>query len=232
MSQFSEKVLGINRLPLFPLNLVLMPHELLPLHIFEPRYRQMLDDIEHAKNLFGLINFDPSETTGERPAEGAIGCVAEISQKQTLDDGRSNILTIGVIRFRIERYIEDETPYNLAEVAFFEDEDDPKGAAAGLSDEVFELFTRIAKAAHRMSGQQNRFPDLPKAEPEMLSFLVAAAFDLEKDLKLELLAMRSTERRLHKIREILRKSVAGIEESADIHKLSQTNGHSKKKIKL
>lgn len=232
MSQFSEKVLGIKRLPLFPLDIVLMPHELLPLHIFEPRYRQMLRDIKNARNLFGLVNFDPSETTDERPATGAIGCVAEIKQEHTLDDGRANILSIGVIRFRISNYIDGETPYHLAEVEFFEDDDEPKGPAEALANEVFELFERIAKAAHRMSNQRNNFPELPKAEPEMLSFLVAAAFDLDNELKLEFLGIRSTEQRLLRIREILRKSVAGIEESADIHKLSQTNGHSKKKIEL
>lgn len=232
MSQFSEKVLGLNRLPIFPLNIVLMPHELLPLHIFEPRYRQMLEDIEPRKNLFGLVHFDPADPGDERPAPGTVGCVAEIKQKQALEDGRSNILTIGVIRFEIVRYAETDAPYHVAEVTFFEDEADLSGDSTVLADEVFALFERIARAAHQMSGQQNRFPELPKADPEMLSFLVAAAFDLDNEIKLELLSMRATERRLRRIREILKKSVAGIEESADVHKTAQTNGHSRKKIDL
>ena len=74
------------------------------------------------------------------------------------------------------------------------------------------------------------FPDIPQAEPEMLSFLVTSAFNLEPDLKYKMLETRSTIERLENMQTILRKAANKIEDSAEIHKISQTNGHSKKKI--
>lgn len=61
MSEATDKVEGITQLPLFPLPLVLLPNELLPLHVFEPRYRQLLKDIELKRNMFGISLFEPPE---------------------------------------------------------------------------------------------------------------------------------------------------------------------------
>ena len=74
MSEASDKVRGLSDLPLFPLPVVLFPGVPLPLHIFEPRYRQMLLDIRLANNLFGLAYFDPTSAEGETPPVGHIGC--------------------------------------------------------------------------------------------------------------------------------------------------------------
>src|SRR5262245_31063302 len=102
MSEASGKVSGLSNLPLFPLPVVMFPGVHLPLHIFDPRYRQMLLDIRLHSTLFGLAYFDPTTSQNEIPAAGHIGCVAEVTEPQTLPDGRSNILTLGVIRYRIE----------------------------------------------------------------------------------------------------------------------------------
>lgn len=230
MSDATEKVLGIRRLPIFPLPLVLLPNELLPLHIFEPRYRKMLKDVEPAKNMFGVSRFEPQENFAEKPALDTIGCVAEIRESNLMEDGRSNILTVGVIRYRLIEYVDTGEDYLSAEVEFFEDYEEDEAILNPLSDEVFELFERIARAAHKLSNARAPFPEVPKAPPEQLSFLVTAAFNLENDLKYELLKTRSTTERLEKIREILVQAVNKMEESAQIHKVAQTNGHSKKKI--
>ncbi|MGI9054928.1 MAG: LON peptidase substrate-binding domain-containing protein [Pyrinomonadaceae bacterium] len=232
MSDASEKVLGIKHLPIFPLSIVLMPSELLPLHIFEEKYRQMVKDVELNKNLFGLNYFNPEEIFAEKPEPGTIGCVAEINESQTLPDGRSNILTIGIIRYRIVEYINTDEPYLIAGVEFFEDFEEDEQILKTLSDEVFILFKRVAQAAHKISGQRGTFPDIPQAEPEQLSFLITSAFNLENDLKYKMLETRSTVERLENMKKILDKAVKQIEDSAEIHKISQTNGHSKKKIKL
>ena len=232
MSEASEKVAGIRHLPLFPLPLVLLPNELLPLHIFEPRYRQMLKDIGLERNLFGVTYFNQEDTLAEKPAVETIGCAAEVRELQSLPDGRSNILSVGVIRFRLLDYVDTGDPYFVGDVEFFEDDEGDPSLLAPLSDEVFRLFKRIAKAAHKLSGERGRFPDIPQAEPEALSFLVTAAFNLEPEMKYKMIEMRSTIERLERLREILRQTVGKMEESADIHKLSQTNGHSKKKIDL
>lgn len=217
---------------MFPLPLVLMPYELLPLHIFEPRYKMMLKDVAAAKNVFGIALHEPSESGPERPVPGSTGCVAEIRESQLLEDGRSNILTTGVIRFRVERYVETPDPYLVAEVEYFEDDPEDSSRLEPLADEVFGLFRRMAEAAHKISGQQGEFPEIPQAEPEQLSFLVSAAFNLENQIKYRLLEMRKTSERLSHLRDVLSRSVDQVEETAKINKVSRTNGHVKKKIDL
>ncbi len=232
MSEASEKVAGIRHLPLFPLPLVLLPNELLPLHIFEPRYRQMLKDIGLEENMFGVLYFNQEESLADKPPVDAIGCVAEVREMQNLPDGRSNLLSIGVIRFQLLDYVESGDPYLVGDVEFFEDDLEDEAILQPLADEVFALFKRVAKAAHKLSGERGKLPDIPQAEPQALSFLVTAAFNLDPDLKYKMVETRSTIERLEKLREILRQAVGKMEESADIHKLSQSNGHSKKKIDL
>ena len=232
MSEASEKVLGIRQLPLFPLPVVLLPNEVLPLHIFEPRYRQMLTDIELRRNIFGLTYFDLENEAVERPSIGSVGCAAEIREKNILPDGRSNILTSGVIRYRLLEYIDLGVPYLCGEVEFFEDEKENEDELRPIADEVFDLFERIAKAAFKLSGNRGTFPEIPKAEPEPLSFLVTAAFNLDNEIKYKLMEMTSTSERLTKLQSILLEAVGKMESNAEIVKAAHTNGHSKKKIEM
>lgn len=232
MSESTEKILGVKQLPIFPLPLVLFPNELLPLHIFEPRYRQMLKDVQLGNNLFGISYFDSAETDWDKPEIGSIGCVTEVREVQTMDDGRSNILTVGVIRYEIENYVDSDEPYLVAEVSFFEDFEEDINILNPIAEQVFGLFKRIATAAQDLSGQTKSIIDLPQAEPQMLSFLVAAAFNLPNEVKSTFLATRSTIERLDKVEDILKQAVVQIEESAAISKVAKTNGHSKKKIDL
>merc|ERR1712012_1190052 len=89
--------LSVRELPLFPLpDLVLFPQEVLPLHIFESRYRMMLETALETDRRFGVVRWDPrSQSMAE------IGCCAEILQHQTTEDGRSYIVTLGQQRFRV-----------------------------------------------------------------------------------------------------------------------------------
>jgi Lon protease-like protein len=192
----------------------------------------MLKDIGLERNLFGVSYLNQEETLAEKPPIDTVGCVAEVRELQSLPDGRSNILSVGVIRFRLIDYVDSGDPYFVGDVEFFEDEPEDEAILNPLSDEVFRLFRRIAKAAHKLSGERGRFPDIPQAEPQALSFLVTAAFNLEPEMKYKMIEMRSTVERLERLREILKQTVGKMEESADIHKISQTNGHSKKKIDL
>jgi len=232
MSDALDKVSGIKHLPLFPLPLVLLPNEFLPLHIFEDRYRQMLKDVMEDRKLFGISFFEPQDEILTRPASGTIGCVAEVRENQTLPDGRSNLLTMGVIRYRLIDYVESGDPYFVGDVIFFEDEEESEEKLGPLADEVYELFERVAKAAFKLSGGRGRFPDIPKAGPEQLSFLVTAAFNLDNALKYQMLETALTSDRLEKLRDILNQAVNKMEDSAEIHKIAQTNGHSSKKIDL
>src|SRR5580765_1960322 len=127
MSEALDKVRGISRLPIFPLPLVMLPNELLPLHIFEDRYRQMLKDVEQEGNFFGVTLFEPQGSFIEKPPTKTVGCVAEIREAETLPDGRSNILTLGVVRYRLVDYVDTGEPYLVANVEFFEDEEENAG---------------------------------------------------------------------------------------------------------
>jgi Lon protease-like protein len=209
-----------------------MPHELLPLHIFEPRYREMLADISVGKKLFGVSMFEPEGEFEDRPAIGSIGCTAELRESEALPDERHNILTVGIIRYRITDYIETGSSYIVAKVDFFEDEPDDSAETAALAEEVFKLFERVARAAHNLSGQRGELPEIPKAPPEQLSFLVSAAFNQEPSDKYEIIVLTSTSERLKRIRAVLKDSVNQVEESAKIDRISRTNGHANKKIDL
>ena len=232
MSESADKVRGLHELPLFPLPVVLFPGVPLPLHIFEPRYRQMMLDIGLAKNLFGLAYFDATTSENEVPPAGHIGCVAEVSESQSLADGRSNILTIGVIRFRIDSYVERGDPYLLAAVSYFEDDEEDEELLAAPAREVAEMFTRIAQAVRTINDERAALPDISDTEPQRLSFLVAAAMEIDAEVKQELLELRSTSERLERLRGMLSIAVKGYEERARIHELAKSNGHGGRRIEL
>jgi ATP-dependent Lon protease len=232
MSEAMDKVRGVAELPVFPLPVVLFPSVPLPLHIFEPRYRQMLLDIRVTNNLFGVSYFDPSTATNVVPAVGHVGCVAEVTETQMFADGRSNILTLGVVRYRIESYVEHGEPYLVARLSYFEDNEEDEEALAGPTKEVAEAFTRIAQAVRTINDERTSLPDISDTEPQRLSFLVAAAMEIEAEVKQELLEMRSTFERLERLRSMLSLAVKGYEERARIHELAKGNGHGGRRIEL
>src|SRR3982751_3332540 len=160
MSDAYEKVRGVRELPLFPLNAVLFPGMPMPLHIFEPRYRKMLADIGAGDNLFGLSCFDAENSQAERPPAGHVGCVAEVAEAQSLPDGRSNILTIGLIRYRVEEYVDRGEPYLVASVSYFEDEDEDEQFLKTRASDVAQMFMRIARAVRIINDEGADLPDI------------------------------------------------------------------------
>ena len=104
--------LSVRELPLFPLpDVVLFPNDVLPLHIFESRYRMMLQSILETDQRFGVVRWDPHQQN-----MAAVGCCAEVIQHQTGEDGRSNIVTLGQQRFRVLN-VTRETPFRTAMVS-------------------------------------------------------------------------------------------------------------------
>jgi len=227
-----DKLSSLRELPLFPLPVVLFPGMPMPLHIFEPRYRKMLADIRAGENLFGLSYFDSSSSDKDIPPAGHIGCVAEVTETQALPDGRSNILTVGVMRYRVTSYIERGDPYLVARVEYFEDEDDDEGRLSETSREVAEMFMRVAKAIRVLNDERGNLPDITDTEPQKLSFLVAAAMEIESETKQELLELRSTYKRLRRLRDMLKRVISNYEERARLHSLAKGNGHGGKKIEI
>ena len=97
---------------------MLFPQEVLPLHIFEPRYRMLLQTVLQTDRRFGVIRWDPQEKK-----MASVGCCAEILQCQTQEDDRSNIVTMGQQRFRVLEVVR-EAPVRVCMVSWIEDETD------------------------------------------------------------------------------------------------------------
>ena len=108
--------LSVRELPLFPLpEVVLFPQEVLPLHIFESRYRIMLKSVLESDSMFGVIKWDPN-----KKSMANVGCCAQIIKHQTAEDGRSNIITLGQQRFQVLEIVRS-TPYCSAMVSWITD---------------------------------------------------------------------------------------------------------------
>jgi Lon protease-like protein len=232
MSEILEKVKNIRHLPIFPLPLVLFPNEVLPLHIFEDRYRQMMSDIGPEGGHFGVILAEQEGIGSHAPNTGSIGCVAEVREAVMLPDGRSNIVTVGLTRFRLLDHVDEGSPYLVGDVVYFEDEAEPTGSVGPLASEVLDLFGRMAKAAFRISGSRGQMPEINETDPQTLTFLIAAAFSFDNAKKYELLEITSTSKRLSILKPLLIAAVEQMEESSKLQEVSRTNGHSSKKIDL
>ena len=95
-------------LPMFPLGTVLLPGMVLPLHVFEPRYRQLVQDCEAGDGEFGVVLIERGSEVGGGDVRTDVGTVAKIVQSQSLPDGRYLLATVGARRLRVERWLDDD----------------------------------------------------------------------------------------------------------------------------
>lgn len=168
MSDVSE--LAVRELPLFPLpDVVLFPQEVLPLHIFEPRYRMLLRSVMAEDRRFGVVRWDPHQ---QQMAE--VGCCAEVIHCQTQSDDRSNIVTMGQQRFRVLKLLR-EAPYRVALVSWIEDEvNDSHPTLTELSQRVEHALRDVVELTGKLIGKPTSLPsDLPDL-PRELSFWIGA----------------------------------------------------------
>jgi ATP-dependent Lon protease len=207
------------RLPLFPLSVVLFPGTPLPLHVFEPRYRQMLADCLAGDRRFGIT---PTGTDQEAPDPGMVGCTAEVRVNQELPDGQSNIVVLGGDRFVVTTLVDDPAPYFVATVQTFDDEAGSTPAPPRVAL-LREVFARYADMMRELSDVEPRSPELPE-EPLPLSFHVAAAVDVEAPVKQQLLVERSTARRVEALLVVLSSVSGGLERALTVHRHAHTNG--------
>ncbi|HSA57901.1 MAG TPA: LON peptidase substrate-binding domain-containing protein [Gemmatimonadaceae bacterium] len=209
-------------LPLFPLPLVLFPRAPLPLHIFEPRYRQLLADCLSSDRQFGVICHPESQA--ERGIElGTVGCVARIETAEQLPDGRSNILVSGGDRFRVLRLTPGATPYHIGEVDAYDDHPEPTAMLDPLADRLRDVFQRVGRSARAIADDASPLPELPE-DPAAVSFSVAQYIDLDLEIKQELLTSRSPADRLRQLTELLDDVVPRIEQRAARHLRARGNG--------
>ncbi|KAJ6802183.1 putative lon protease [Iris pallida] len=211
-------------LPIFPLPLVLFPGAILPLQIFEFRYRIMMHTLLHSPDSprFGVLFSSPSPGSSSSAAAASVGCVAEVVKHERLADDRFFLIAKGQERFRVSSVLRTK-PYLVADVSFLEDrpppggEDDEGGVdLEGLASEVEELMRDVIRISNRLNGKKKKAEgaeaevaeDLRRGLfPTMFSFFVGSTFEGAPKEQQALLEMEDTRARLKRERETLRNTL-------------------------
>ena len=196
-------------LRLFPLKMVVFPGQRVPLHIFEPRYRQMIQDVLDEDAPFGIVRIRAGREVGGGAIPHETGCTVRVQHVEELPDGRMNIACLGRRRFRIVERLEG-APYLRAEVTYPappEDATDP--AVAALRDEVRTLYSAYLQATLALHDSWQRSFRMPD-DPVALADDVAGQVDLSLGIKQAILEADRAGERLRILREAL------AEETADL----------------
>lgn len=212
---------AIRELPIFPLpEVVLFPGRPLPLHIFEYRYRMMMNTVIEDDRRFGVLMLDPSK--GEI---ATIGCCAEVLRFQRLPDDRMKMVTLGQQRFRVLEYVR-EKPYRVGLVEWIDDEYTGQDLH-GLAKEVDRLLNDVVRLSAKLTDQSLELPDDLPVSPVELSYWVAGNLYGVASEQQSLLELTDTAERLQRETEILMstrkhlaartalKDVLGSEESSE-----------------
>lgn len=205
----------MREIPLFPLHTVLFPGMLLPLHIFEPRYKQMVRRCVTGQEPFGVVLIEEGSEVGPGAKVFDIGTTAYITQLDQQDDGRINIATVGVDRFKIHSTTADKQAYLMGEVELypFEQMDSPSAVseAARLEPALRDYLQVIAKI-----GEIEILLDNIPSEPDQLAFLTAIVLQAPMPDKQGLLSIPS-------LPELLRQERALLAREIEILKLMTAN---------
>lgn len=181
-----ENLIDTVELPLFPLNTVLFPGQVLPLHIFEDRYRLMIRHCLAEDKPFGVALIQQGQEVGARADPYPVGTIARIVESSHLPNGTMNIISVGVERFRIRRLIHDQ-PYLRGEVETIpiaELGDHP--AVARLTQQVRQQVVRYIELLAEAAGLRIQVDNVPEAS-QQVSYLAAVAMQIDNREKQELL---------------------------------------------
>ena len=200
-------------LPLFPLGLVLLPGEPVPLHIFEPRYRELVRVCLDEDAPFGIVY-------ASEDGLAAVGCTARIHKVVAkYDDGRLDILAVGEQRFRMGRVLRDQS-YLQTAATEHADAEPPAGAPSALRQKCIAQHMRLLEIA----GEAPR-PGLYDSAPEV-SFIVGRNAGLELPTKQTLLDAPSETERLSILTAHFDEMLVRVERARHLAKLAQGDGHS------
>lgn len=189
--------IAVRELPLFPLpEVVLFPGRPLPLHIFEYRYRMMMNTILEYDRRFGVLMIDPM--TGEI---AKIGCCAEIVHFERLPDDRLKMLTVGQQRFRLIEFVR-EKPYRVGLVEWFEDKPTNQDLR-NKAQEVRQSLEDVVQLSAKLTDQQITLPENLPTLPLELSYWIASNLYGVAVEQQALLEMTDTAERLQREADIL-----------------------------
>ncbi len=175
-------------LPMFPLGTVLVPHMVLPLHIFEPRYRELIQDCLAGDREFGVVLIERGHEVGGGERRSSVGTVARIIQAEELEDGRWVCVSVGVRRLRVVEWLDDD-PYpravvnELAELVPRGDVSELHGRASLLLRRVLALQTELDEPAAPVDTELHEDPSIATFQAAALSGL--NAFDAQMLLDLD-----------------------------------------------
>ncbi|HEY6329023.1 MAG TPA: LON peptidase substrate-binding domain-containing protein [Blastocatellia bacterium] len=215
----------MNELPIFPLATVLFPGAVLPLHIFEDRYKAMMQHAIDHSGQFGLSYREDAAVARETlPEVGSVGCVAKVKAVIPLEEGRMNILTIGLLRYHVVEFLEKE-PFLIARISALTDDIEPDADLSRLQEDTREMTGQFLKLLQTLSDVSNESNlELPE-NPEALSMIVSSTLPIEDKEKQRLLEMTSTRLRLSSIRHYLLQSMARLQGRVKKHEGARRNGH-------
>ncbi len=183
------------RLRLFPLNAVLFPGAVLNLHVFEPRYKQMIGECLEAGEAFGIVLIREGSEAGDPSVEPhQVGSIAEIVEVTPLPFGRFYVSTVGRERFRIHKILSRD-PYLTVEIeTLAETPDGDPSEAAKLEERVRAAFLEYLELLAQFTGEPANV-DLP-SDPASVSYAVGDALQIADTVKQRLLEINSTKQRL------------------------------------
>ena len=190
----------VGPLPLFLLRTVLFPHMPLSLHVFEERYKQMLEDCLESGRTFGVVAIKQGQEVGSEATPCQVGTLARIVSVEKLDDGRVNLIITGASRFRVLRQVPGK-PYVQAEVDYLEEDDPPPNG--DLSRRVKRAFESYIAGLRTLAPNLSTVPPIP-SEDEVLGYLVAAMVETPLDARQRLLEAPTAAVRMEMELKILR----------------------------
>jgi ATP-dependent Lon protease len=225
-----ESTEDITELAIFPLSTVLFPGAILPLHIFEERYKAMMRYAIDNGNMFGLSYRSDAQTGRDTPPEtGSIGCIARINAVMPLEQGRMNILSTGLIRYRIVGLRQSE-PFLIAMVETFADDLEPGADLTRMVEDMQAMATEFLEAAQSLDEPGiPSIQELPE-DPEAFSLLIASTLPIDADAKQTLLELTSTRVRITRIRHYLTRALADFNARIKVQEVAKTNGHARKSL--
>ena len=203
-----------DRLPLFPLGMVLFPGLVLPLHVFEDRYRTLVADLlalPEQERRFGVVAIREGREVGTDGIRALheVGCSARLRHAEQHPDGRYEIVTTGAERFRLDG-LQHDRPYLVGEVTWLDDEAGDADEAALLAAAVRAGFGDYLRALAEAGGDELELPELP-ADPVVLSHLVAATVSVDLADRQALLAEPDGRARLGAELRLLRRETVLLE---------------------
>jgi Lon protease-like protein len=220
-----QDVERLEELPIFPLATVLFPGAILPLHIFEERYKQMMRHAVENGGLFGLSYRTDASVDKETPPEtGSVGCLAKIHAVMPLNEGRMNVISTGVVRYRVLS-LQQTDPFLIAKVEPFTDDLEPGADLNRIFEEMSGMckeFLEAAQALDEAGGIAGQ--DLPE-DPEAFSLLVSSALPIDNDAKQTLLEVTSTRSRLSRLRHYVSSALADFTRRIKTQERAKGNGH-------